>query len=222
MSDPEVFIGLDVGKSEHHCVAMNVAGERLVDRPLPNDEQALRALLGQLARHGLPVVVDQPASIGTLPVAVAQDMGLDTGYLPGLAMRRIADLHIGEAKTDARDAFVIADAARTLPHTLRSVDIAGPAMADLAVPGPGSPPIRLLHQRRTPRPGREQTPEERAVPLRVRRAIRPRQETQHRLDLPSPPPHRRHLRHAARPNPLPTEDNHCGLTNPIGRTPRSG
>lgn len=58
---------------------------------------------------------------------------LATAYLPGLAMRRIADLHPGTAKTDARDAFVIADAARALPHTLRSVDIAGPAMADLSV-----------------------------------------------------------------------------------------
>ena len=79
------------------------------------------------------VVVDQPASIGALPVAVAQAMGMAVAYLPGLAMRRIADLHPGNAKTDARDAYVIADAARTMPHTLRSVDIAGPAMADLAV-----------------------------------------------------------------------------------------
>jgi transposase len=60
-------------------------------------------------------------------------MRLDTAYLPGLAMRRIADLHPGTAKTDARDAYVIADVARTLPHTLWSVDIAGPAVADLAV-----------------------------------------------------------------------------------------
>lgn len=29
-------------------------------------------------------------------------------YLPGLAMRRIADLYPGRAKTDARDAFIIA------------------------------------------------------------------------------------------------------------------
>ncbi|MDQ1247785.1 MAG: hypothetical protein QG597_2156, partial [Actinomycetota bacterium] len=48
-------------------------------------------------------------------------------------MRRIADLHPGNAKTDARDAYIIADAARTMPHALRSVDIAGPALADLAV-----------------------------------------------------------------------------------------
>ena len=35
-------IGLDVGKAEHHCVALNLAGDRLVDRPLLNDEAALR------------------------------------------------------------------------------------------------------------------------------------------------------------------------------------
>jgi len=49
-------------------------------------------------------------------------MGIQVAYLPGLAMRRIADLHPGTAKTDARDAYVIAESARTLPHTLRRVD----------------------------------------------------------------------------------------------------
>ena len=55
------------------------------------------------------------------------------GYLPGLAMRRIADLHPGEAKTDARDAFIIADAARTMPHTLRSVQLADTQLAELSM-----------------------------------------------------------------------------------------
>ena len=59
------------------------------------------------------VIVDQPASIGALPIAVARSLGITVAYLPGLAMRRIADLHPGEGKTDARDAYVIADAART-------------------------------------------------------------------------------------------------------------
>ncbi|MBB5931858.1 hypothetical protein FHS34_007367 [Streptomyces echinatus] len=47
------------------------------------------------------VVVDQPASIGALPLAVARDMGCPVAYLTGLTMRRIADLYPGEAKTDA-------------------------------------------------------------------------------------------------------------------------
>jgi hypothetical protein len=34
-------------------------------------------------------------------------------------MQRVAGLYPGEGKTDARDAAIIADAARTLPHTLR-------------------------------------------------------------------------------------------------------
>ncbi|MET4001922.1 transposase [Arthrobacter sp. UYCu511] len=55
------------------------------------------------------------------------------GYIPGLAMRRIADLHPGEAKTDARDAAIIADAARSLPHTLRSVVIADEQAAELSM-----------------------------------------------------------------------------------------
>ncbi len=48
-------------------------------------------------------------------------------------MRRIVDLHPGTAKTDARDAYVIADAARTLPHTLRRVDTGDEALAELEV-----------------------------------------------------------------------------------------
>ncbi len=38
--------------------------------------------------------------------------------LPGLTMWRIADLHPGEVKTDARNAFIIGDVARAMPHTL--------------------------------------------------------------------------------------------------------
>ena len=55
------------------------------------------------------------------------------GYLPGLAMRRIADLHPGEAKTAARDAAIIAEAARTLPYTLRSIVLADEQAAQLSM-----------------------------------------------------------------------------------------
>ncbi|MET3986990.1 transposase [Streptomyces sp. PvR034] len=68
------------------------------------------------------VVVDQPASIGALPLAVARDMGCPVAYLPGLTMRRIADLYPGEAKPDEKDAFIIADASHAMPHTLRAND----------------------------------------------------------------------------------------------------
>lgn len=129
-----VFCGLDVGKSDHHAVALDPAGRRLADRPLPNDEAALRTLFLELQTHGAVLaVVDQVASIGALAVAVARSLSIDIGYLPGLTMRRLADLHPGEAKTDARDAFVIADAARALPHTLRRVATDEQTIAELTI-----------------------------------------------------------------------------------------
>jgi transposase len=129
-----VFLGLDVGKSDHHAVGLAPDGKRLHDAPLPNTEVRLRALFDKLARHGrILVVVDQPASIGALAVAVARACGHQVAYLPGLSMRRLADLHPGSAKTDARDAYVIADAARTVPHTLRRVDTGDEAFAELEV-----------------------------------------------------------------------------------------
>ncbi len=133
-AEVDVFLGVDVGKGEHHAVALDRAGRKLYDKALPNDEAKMQAVIEKLAKHGaILFIVDQPATIGALPVAVAQAAGVPVGYLPGLAMRRIADLHPGEAKTDARDAYIIAEAARTMPHTLRSIQVADEQVAELSM-----------------------------------------------------------------------------------------
>ncbi|WP_189548270.1 IS110 family transposase, partial [Streptomyces gelaticus] len=133
--DVGVFLGLDVGKTAHHGHGLTPAGKKVFDKSLPNSEPRLRAVFDKLsAKFGtVLVIVDQPASIGALPLTVARDAGCKVAYLPGLAMRRIADLYPGEAKTDAKDAAVIADAARTMPHTLRSLELTDEITAELTV-----------------------------------------------------------------------------------------
>ncbi|MEU9198211.1 IS110 family transposase, partial [Streptomyces hundungensis] len=135
IEDVGVFLGLDVGKSTHHGHGLTPAGKKVLDKPLPNSEPKLRAVFDKLAaKFGtVLVIVDQPASIGALPLTVARDAGCKVACLPGLAMRRIADLYPGEAKTDAKDAAVIADAARTMPHTLRSLELTDEITAELTV-----------------------------------------------------------------------------------------
>nr|WP_193315337.1 IS110 family transposase [Tetrasphaera sp. F2B08] len=129
-----VYCGIDVARETHHAVALDPQGRRLVDRPLPNAEPDLVELFSELqARGPVLVVIDQLASIGALSVAVARSRGITIAYLPGLAMRRIADLYPGEAKSDARDAHVIADAARTLPHALRRVGFEEQSTVELSV-----------------------------------------------------------------------------------------
>lgn len=133
-TDIAVWCGLDVGKEEHHACALDSAGGRLFDKPLPQDEARLREVFTGLQRHGrVLVIVDQPNTIGALAVAVARDAGCEVAYLPGLAMRKAAQLLPGDAKTDARDAFVIATTAVKMPDTLRAVDRDSEVLASLKV-----------------------------------------------------------------------------------------
>ena len=109
-----VWIGLDVGKEEHFADVLDDAGESLLARSITNDEAALEALLDDASDHGVAgLVIDQPGSIAQLAIAVANRRQVPVAYVPGLVMRRAADLYPGEAKTDRIDAFVIADTART-------------------------------------------------------------------------------------------------------------
>lgn len=104
IEDVGVFLGLDVGKSAHHGHGLTPAGKKFFDKPLPNSEPKLRAVFDKLTAKfaTVLVIVDQPASVGARPLAVARDAGCRVAYLPGPAMRRIADLYPGEAKTDAK------------------------------------------------------------------------------------------------------------------------
>jgi transposase len=109
-----VWIGLDVGKEEHFAEVLDDQGERIFVRSVVNDQAALTSLLERAAEHGTPgLVIDQPGSIAQLALAVARAREVPVAYVPGLVMRRAADLYPGEAKTDKRDAFVIADTGRT-------------------------------------------------------------------------------------------------------------
>lgn len=47
---------------------------------------------------------------------------MPVAYVPGLVMRRAADLYPGEAKTDKRDAYVIADTGRTCRKQVHWLD----------------------------------------------------------------------------------------------------
>jgi transposase len=120
----DVWVGLDVGKEEHFAEVLDDSGERLFARSVVNDQTALEALLDRAAGHGTPgLVIDQPGSIAQLALAVARSRSVPVAYVPGLVMRRAADLYPGEAKTDKRDAYVIADTGRTRRKQVHWLDV---------------------------------------------------------------------------------------------------
>ena len=97
-NEPEVYLGIDVGKTFHHAIALGRGGEVLLDQQLPNDETEIREVVATLREQGsVLLVVDQPSDIGALPVAVARSEGVRVAYLPGIASGRRA--HCGGGAT---------------------------------------------------------------------------------------------------------------------------
>ena len=118
-----VWIGLDIGKTEHFADVLDEAGSPLFAVAVANDEAAIKALIARAESFGSPaLVVDQPGSLARLVLGVAARRGVPVAYVPGLVMRRAADLYPGESKTDRRDAFVLADTGRTRRHQVHWLD----------------------------------------------------------------------------------------------------
>lgn len=119
----DVWIGLDIGKAEHFAEVLDADGAPLFSGAVANDEAEIEALLDRAERFGVTaLVVDQPGALAGLVLAVAARRGVAVAYVPGLVMRRAADLYPGEAKTDRRDAFVLADTGRTRRHQVHWLD----------------------------------------------------------------------------------------------------
>lgn len=116
---PRVVIGLDVGKSAHWACVVTREGELLASRPIPNRENAIDGLYAQYP--GALVVVDQVRNIGSLALSRAKLAGMPRAYLPGLAAHGASRLFAGDAKTDERDAMVIAKTALGIPDALLAV-----------------------------------------------------------------------------------------------------
>jgi hypothetical protein len=129
--DVTVWVGLDVGKEAHFADVLDNDGESLFALAVTNDEADLDAVLDQAGGHGTPgLVIDQPGSLGQLAIAVAARRKIPVAYVPGLVMRRAADLYPGEAKTDRRDAFIIADTGRTRRKQVHWLDSGSDELLD--------------------------------------------------------------------------------------------
>ncbi|MFF9780714.1 Transposase and inactivated derivatives [Streptomyces sp. SceaMP-e96] len=111
---PRIWAGVDIGKEHHHCVVINPDGERLLSRRVLNDETALLELIGDVLALDTDVLwaVDLNHGGAALLIGLLLSHDQPMAYITGLAVHRASASYRGESKTDAKDAFVIADQAR--------------------------------------------------------------------------------------------------------------
>jgi len=109
-------IGVDVAKDMHWVTALTEHGDVVLDRRVVNTPDELAALAAELVALGgeRTVGMDVVGGIASLATAVLLDAGERVVHVPGLAVNRARQGTTGgEAKSDPRDARVIAEQVRT-------------------------------------------------------------------------------------------------------------
>ncbi|WP_438305723.1 IS110 family transposase [Streptomyces sp. HUAS TT11] len=113
---PELWAGTDAGKAEHHCTVIDQDATVFLTRRVPNNEADLLELLAVVLElaEGEPVTwaVDLNAGDAALWIALLVKHDQRLLYIPGRTIHHASAAYRGSGKTDAKDAFVIADTAR--------------------------------------------------------------------------------------------------------------
>jgi transposase len=130
----QLWVGIDVGKGAHHAAAVDGDGRLVWSRRVANDQAAIQGLIGQATASAARVgwAVDSTgASVGLL-VGLLAAADQPVADVPGRMVNRMAGAFAGEAKTDAKDALVIAQTAR-MRQDLRAARPRPELVAELAV-----------------------------------------------------------------------------------------
>ena len=112
----QLWAGVDAGKSEHHCVVLDTDGKRVLSRRVANDEATLGELISAvttLADDGeLTWAIDLAGGGAALLITLLMDASQRLLYIPGRSVYYASGSYRGDAKSDAKDAAIIADQAR--------------------------------------------------------------------------------------------------------------
>ncbi|MQS13887.1 IS110 family transposase [Streptomyces kaniharaensis] len=129
-----IWVGIDAGKGHHWAAAVDESGFQVWSKKIDNDEAAiLEAIAEALAMaDAVEWAVDLSGTASALLLALLASHGQKPVYVPGRTVHRMAGAYRGEAKTDARDAFVIAETSR-LRRDFAAVDVPAQLVADLAL-----------------------------------------------------------------------------------------
>ncbi|WP_181809579.1 IS110 family RNA-guided transposase [Streptomyces shenzhenensis] len=129
-----LWAGIDAGKGHHWAAVVDETGVTVWSKKIDNDESAILAAIGEILDLADDVswAVDISGTASALLLALLAAHGQEAVYVPGRTVNRMSGAYRGEAKTDARDAYVIAETAR---HRRDFTAIAVPAQlaADLAL-----------------------------------------------------------------------------------------
>lgn len=130
----KICAGLDAGKEFHWLAVVDDTGQNILSRRVENSEEDITQAIDEVVRLGpnRTWAVDMPGGVASLLLTLLWQRGEKVLFVPGMTVNRSRDTYPGEAKTDERDAYVIADQAR-MRSGLRELRPSEDIMAELAL-----------------------------------------------------------------------------------------
>jgi transposase len=111
---PQVWVGIDVGKTTHHACAVDETGKVVWTQKLANQQRAIEQLIERAHKSAeqLQWAIDLTSPLALMLITVLLGAEQSVVYVPGRVVNTMTGAFRGEGKTDAKDARVIAETAR--------------------------------------------------------------------------------------------------------------
>jgi len=108
------WIGVDIGKTHHWVCAVDETGKKLLSLKVLNDEAQIIEVITSITdlADGRVWAIDILGTPSALLVALLANAGEQVRYASGRVVAAMSTAYTGEGKTDAKDAYVIAETAR--------------------------------------------------------------------------------------------------------------
>jgi transposase len=128
------WVGIDVGKTHHWACMVDAEGKTVSSIKVANDEADIVALITDAGSQATQLVwaIDIIGAPSALLLALLARADQSVRYASGRVVAAMSGAYAGEGKTDAKDAYVIAETAR-LRRDLSVVDTGTDLVRELAV-----------------------------------------------------------------------------------------
>jgi transposase len=129
-----VWVGIDIGKTHHWVCVVDPEGGQVLSVKIGNDEAEIIALVARvqgLARH-VSWAVDIIGAPSALLLTLLAQAGQSVRYASGRMIAAMSAAFAGEGKTDAKDAYVIAQTAR-MRRDLTAIDAESDLVRNLSM-----------------------------------------------------------------------------------------
>jgi transposase len=110
----KAWVGVDVGKTHHWVCVLDTDGKKMLSMKIANDQTEISAVITRVSELARQIIwaIDIVGAPSALLLALLCQAGQSVRYASGRVVATMSTAYTGEGKTDAKDAYIIAETAR--------------------------------------------------------------------------------------------------------------